>query len=464
MYKNGILTPPSTPSPYPQPPPQLRSPPTPESRIGIFLGKSLELRGILGTGAYGVVYSALDHLTKTWYAVKALSKTNANGEPLDRRQREFHSREIQLHYQASAHPNIVSMLKIVDDPDCTYVVLEYCPEGDLFSNITERGRYIGDDSLVRQAFLQILDAVEHCHRLGIYHRDLKPENVLVSNLGSKVLLADFGLATTDSESEDHGCGSTFYMSPECLDQSSRKPSYRCAPNDIWSLGVILVNLTCGRNPWKQASVEDSTYKAFTRNPNFLKTILPLSDELNEILGMIFECNPEDRITIGELKLRIHQCANFSAAPPHVLLTPPQSPIAEDINSYDSFSDAGSDLSEGSMTSASSASDSDSDSGYDSPDTEYSVEPEQAVQPKVERQAYPAVNQAYALPSQQEFHGNPWGAPAKPSPWFQSWGQAYNEHPYEPVHAVPQHVVHPVVYPHAHPALYSSHYQYERMVW
>lgn len=207
---HGLISPPTTPPPQVQ---ASRCPPTPESRIGIFLGRSLELKGILGTGAYGVVYSALDHYTGTWYAVKALSKTNANGEPLDRRQQEFQSREIRLHYAASAHPNIVSMLKIVDDPDCTYVVLEYCPEGDLFSNITERGRYVGNDALVRQAFLQILNAVEHCHRLGIYHRDLKPENILVSQSGNQVLLADFGLATTDLDSDDHGCGSTFYMSP-----------------------------------------------------------------------------------------------------------------------------------------------------------------------------------------------------------------------------------------------------------
>ena len=188
-------------------------PPTPESRIGIFLGKSLQLRSILGTGAYGVVYSAFDYSSNTWYAVKALSKTNPNGEPLDRRQREFQSREIQLHYAASAHPNVVSMLKIVDDPECIYVILEFCPEGDLFSNITEKGIYVSNDALVKRAFLQILDAVEHCHRLGIYHRDLKPENILVSNGGHDVLLADFGLATTEQDSEDHGCGSTFYMSP-----------------------------------------------------------------------------------------------------------------------------------------------------------------------------------------------------------------------------------------------------------
>ncbi|TAQ83216.1 hypothetical protein B7494_g8460 [Chlorociboria aeruginascens] len=310
---------------------QLPSPPlspepivaTPESRVGTLLGNSLLLTGILGHGAYGVVYSAYDQYTATRYAVKALSKTNADGKPLDRRQREFQRREIQLHHSVSAHPNIVSMYRIVDEPTCTYVILEYCPEGDLFLNITERSRYVNDDLLVKRAFLQILDAVEHCHRHGVYHRDLKPENILVSNSGRDVLLADFGLATTDYQSEDHGCGSTFYMSPECLDPSSRKSSYRTAPNDIWSLGVILVNLTCGRNPWKQASLEDSTYRAFTKNPDFLKTILPLSDELNRILGLIFTRNPDERISIGELRRQILLCSHL--APVQQLLTPLASP-------------------------------------------------------------------------------------------------------------------------------------------
>ncbi|KAK7924767.1 Ran1-like protein kinase [Apiospora marii] len=314
----GYPTPPASPSyaqqPFSMPPvcqSQRYTPIAPEERLGKFLGDSLQLVGILGTGAYGVVYSAVDIKTGIRYAVKTLSKFNMDGSPLDRRQVAFQHRELRLHYLASAHPNVVSMLKIVDDPDCTYVVLEYCPEGDLFFNITECGQYVGKDDLAKRVFMQILDAVEHCHTLGIYHRDLKPENILVSNGGETIKLADFGLATSSDRSEDYGCGSTFYMSPECLDPSSRRPFYFCAPNDVWSLGVVLVNLTCGRNPWKQASFEDSTYRAFTRSPDFLKTILPLSDELNDILGRIFTRNPEDRITLPELRNCIHACSRFT---------------------------------------------------------------------------------------------------------------------------------------------------------
>jgi len=93
------------------------------------------------------------------------------------------------------------------------------------------------------------------------------------------------------------------------------PYYACAPNDIWSLGVVLVNLTCGRNPWRVASAKDSTFRAFMGNRDFLKTILPLSDELNEILGMIFEMDPTKRISLAELRFRILTCPRFNQDQP-----------------------------------------------------------------------------------------------------------------------------------------------------
>lgn len=92
----------------------------------------------------------------------------------------------------------------------------------------------------------------------------------------------------------------------------------------------MVNLTCGRNPWKQASFEDSTYRAFTRSPDFLKTILPLSNELNDILGRIFARNPDERITLPELRRSIIACPRFTvpAVPTMTALaTPPVSPPA-----------------------------------------------------------------------------------------------------------------------------------------
>lgn len=203
------------PSPPQSPAPALPRyvPVAPEDRLGSCLAGSLRLDGILGTGAYGVVYSAIDIYTNVRYAVKTLSKFNADGTPLDQRQMAFQTREIRLHWEASAHRNVVSMLKIIDGSDCIFVILEYCPEGDLFYNITECGQYVGKDDLAKRIFLQILDAVEFCHSRGIYHRDLKPENVLVKDQGETVKLADFGLATSSERSDDYGCGSTFYMSP-----------------------------------------------------------------------------------------------------------------------------------------------------------------------------------------------------------------------------------------------------------
>lgn len=306
--------------PTPPPSPQIQSIClAPEDRLGCVLANRLELVSVLGVGAYGIVYQAVDIYTDEIFAVKALPKYG-----LDPRQQRFQQAEIALHYQASQHPNVVSMMRILDSPDCTYVVLEFCPEGDLFSNITEQGRFVGDDRLAKAVFLQLLDAVQFCHSIGIYHRDLKPENVLVTNQGNTVKLADFGLATKDKITTDFGCGSTFYMSPECQRPSTRTQAcYASAPNDVWSLGVILVNLTCGRNPWKKASPDDSTFRAFLKDPNFLVSILPLAPELNRILRRVFECDPQKRISLAQLKELILACPRFTISSYHEL--PPTTP-------------------------------------------------------------------------------------------------------------------------------------------
>lgn len=108
-------------------------------------------------------------------------------------------------------------------------------------------------------------------------------------------------------------------------QASASSFYSSGPNDVWSLGIILVNLTCGRNPWKRASLEDSTFRAYINNPKFLRSILPLSQELDSILKRIFEIDPRKRITLPELRSLILSCTRFTTYPAAMDTTPSTPP-------------------------------------------------------------------------------------------------------------------------------------------
>ncbi|KAG9057520.1 hypothetical protein FS842_006050 [Serendipita sp. 407] len=289
--------------------------PCKSSLVPDFLNKTVDggrlfLHRVLGSGAYGVCYEA-HSLEKRAdgprrYAVKCLIKVG-----LDERQRMFQLRELKLHAVASAHPGVVTLHRIFEEGDCVFLVMDLA-EGDLFGMITERHIYLGRDALIRHIFCQIVDALEYCHTRGIYHRDLKPENILCVSSGTKVMLSDFGLATTDPVSRDFGCGSSYYMSPECYGGIFHRVSaYATRQNDIWALGVILVNLTCGRNPWRQASPSDDTFRAFVHDSEFLPHILPVSRACNEILKQIFALDPKDRITLPRLRQAIHKVERFT---------------------------------------------------------------------------------------------------------------------------------------------------------
>ncbi len=138
---------------------------------------TLELVSVLGHGGYGVVYRAVDLRSPTvdgpTYAVKCLLHTPTRNAG---RQRRLHMQEIALHQLASVHPNVVTLHRVIEEEDCTFIVMDFCPDGDLFGQILQKRRYLGRDDLIKHVFLQLLDAVNYCHSLGIYHRDLKPES------------------------------------------------------------------------------------------------------------------------------------------------------------------------------------------------------------------------------------------------------------------------------------------------
>ncbi|KAI0088818.1 kinase-like domain-containing protein, partial [Irpex rosettiformis] len=269
-------------------------------------GRLLLVR-LLGEGGYGVVYLAVEQQGNSYlpsflaspkqYAVKVLPKIDSSTV-----EGECQSREIVAHKIVSDHPGIVTLHDIIEDEQFIFLVLDYCPGGDLFSAIIERQVYQGKDALLKSVFLQIVDAVKSCHDQGIYHRDLKPDNIFVSADSSKVFLGDFGLATDQNLSNNHRCGSSFYISPECLGEEHNFGTFKNDGNDVWSLGIILTNMITGRNPWRLATTNDDNFYHFISDPdNFIRTSLPMSEEAGELIKRIFTFNPYKRISLAKLR-------------------------------------------------------------------------------------------------------------------------------------------------------------------
>lgn len=95
-----------------------------------------------------------------------------------------------------------------------------------------------------------------------------------------------------------------------------------------------MNLTCGRNPWKKASTEDSTFRAYLKDSSFLRTILPLSPELNSVLRLVFECDPQRRISLQELRDRVIACPRLTTSSYHTLPPTPPPQISEYVDTFE----------------------------------------------------------------------------------------------------------------------------------
>ena len=164
---------------------------------------ALTIVSMLGAGAFGVVYRAFDTKTGVEYAVKRVEK---EGNEYNQ------TRERQLHARVSPHPNVLTFHREIHEGRYTFYVYDVCA-GDLHS-VIRKGMFFREDELIKRVFVQIIDALEYCHKRGVYHRDLKPENVLVSAETGDIdaFVADFGLATSSTMTAS-SCGTPCFMSP-----------------------------------------------------------------------------------------------------------------------------------------------------------------------------------------------------------------------------------------------------------
>ncbi|THH16155.1 hypothetical protein EW146_g4440 [Bondarzewia mesenterica] len=271
---------------------------------------TLLLTKCLGAGAFGVVYRAVDITSppdnRKHYAVKCTMRA----EP-GTRHAVTQRNEITLHEKVSKHPNVITLHRVVEEDDFSFIIMDLCPSGDLFEAAVMRRVYANNDELLKLAFTQIIDAVEACHGKNVFHRDLKPDNILASSDGSQIWLTDFGLSTSKSTSNEFYVGTPSYMSPECLGRVRPRNTYLSRNNDVWALGVILFMMITHHSPWERAHTEDALYQQFLCEDSFLPKY-SMSREANDLLLSIFTLDSLYRISLSKLRAEIQSIPTFFA--------------------------------------------------------------------------------------------------------------------------------------------------------
>ncbi|KAJ2744524.1 Serine/threonine protein kinase [Coemansia sp. BCRC 34301] len=281
-------------------------------------GGNLHFVRLMGVGTYGEVYHTVDRSSGESYAVKVLpraltplpSSTCMDNPVVDGRSL---SHEVALFAAVPPHENIIRLVRMMHTQDQLFVVMEYCSGGDLYENVSKNPhfRLPGNDPLICRLFLQLVSAVQHCHSHGVYHRDIKPENVLVTRDGLNVKLIDFGLATNKPWCREIGCGSAHYMSPECQGGiNGDVVQYAAAPNDVWALGIIMINLASGRNPWTRAHITDPLFQRYLVDKTILCRAISASPEFEHVICRTLDVNPATRCTLTELRQLIEACSHF----------------------------------------------------------------------------------------------------------------------------------------------------------
>uniref|UniRef100_A0A3B3DBP1 calcium/calmodulin-dependent protein kinase n=1 Tax=Oryzias melastigma TaxID=30732 RepID=A0A3B3DBP1_ORYME len=239
----------------------------------------------LGKGAFSVVRRCVKLSTGQEYAAKII-----NTKKLSARDHQKLEREARI-CRLLKHPNIVRLHDSISEEGFHYLLFDLAAKTNMHPSLV---------FACSHCIQQILEAVLHCHQMGVVHRDLKPENLLLASKckNAAVKLADFGLAIEvqgDQQAWFGFAGTPGYLSPEVL----RKEAYG-KPVDIWACGVILYILLVGYPPFW----DEDQHKLYQQikagaydfpSPEW-DTVTP---EAKNLINQMLTINPAKRITAQE---------------------------------------------------------------------------------------------------------------------------------------------------------------------
>ena len=277
--------------------------------IGQTLGQ-YQIVEAIGRGGMASVYKGYQPALERFVAIKILAPQHAQSS-------EFTERFVREAKAVAAlnHPNILPIIDFGQRADLTFIVMKYVSGGTLADRLKQPIDLLTTARLIKQ----VAAALDHAHSRGILHRDIKPSNVLLDE-NEWAQLTDFGLAkilTGDIQLTDSGMslGTPAYISPEQGEGASLDRH-----TDLYSLGVILFEMTTGRLPFTAETplgvVIKHIYDA-PPSPRSIKPDLPMALE-NVILKALAKSIGERYHTAGELAAALEGAV--MQLPAHEILT------------------------------------------------------------------------------------------------------------------------------------------------
>mmetsp|Transcript_7427 Transcript_7427/g.10974 ORF Transcript_7427/g.10974 Transcript_7427/m.10974 type:complete len:1073 (+) Transcript_7427:65-3283(+) len=252
---------------------------------------------LIGQGANGRVYIALDEYTGRLFAAKEVVFGNISNQLLNTKLKEI-SMEIQLMKNLN-HPNIVRYYGTHREKKTLDIFLEYISGGSLDQLI--KGYGLLSEAICKRYTKQILLGLEYLHFNRIIHRDIKGANILIDAHLGVVKLADFGASRqineimTATSQFTTLSGTPNFMAPEVIKQTGHGRSA-----DIWSVGCTLMEMYTGKPPFAEyKSVHAVMFHIASTDelpayPDFM------SDDAKDFLNMCFIRDPSKRATVNDL--------------------------------------------------------------------------------------------------------------------------------------------------------------------
>tara|TARA_R110002050_G_scaffold291316_1_gene445714 strand:+ start:28778 stop:30481 length:1704 start_codon:yes stop_codon:yes gene_type:complete len=196
-----------------------------------------DIQSELGQGGFGKVYLGKDNVSGGLVAIKFLKNENPDSI-------KNLINEIQL-IDSFDHPNIVKYRTHIKNGESLCFVMDFCDKGNLY-------QAMAGTSLEQkiQWIITVTKTIAQLHERGVYHNDLKPGNLLISKSGT-LKISDFGCANLS-------WGTRVFLPPEML--IDQYPSQDDPRRDIYALGVTLLELITGNNPFSGLTNEQIFHK------------------------------------------------------------------------------------------------------------------------------------------------------------------------------------------------------------